>query len=102
MKTNKAIGTIVGFEASIFEQDEGLKDNWVFQAMMLKVDALILEGSFAYNGLKYKLKGTQIKDDHYETLIYCDNLKCGTFSVTLYSGRQGYMLFGDWHERLTL
>ncbi len=98
MRTNKAIGTIAGFKSTLFDADDCLKNKWLVHSMIITIDEYTIECGFVYGNIRYTLKGTKIKDDHFETLIYCDKVKCGTFSVTIYSNMSGCMLFGDWHE----
>jgi len=98
MSIHKAIGSLVGFQSTLFDESERLNNKWVVNGVIITFEDQIIKFGFVYDGYSYDVVGKHIKNVYYESKIYCDKEECGEFYVWVYSNEKGCILLGQWVE----
>ncbi len=98
MNNYKALGSLVGFESTLFDEKEKLINKWVVNGITIMFEGPSMKFDFIYSGYHYELIGKLVKKVYYEAVIYCDKEECGKFHVWVYTNEKGCILLGQWIE----
>ena len=98
MNKYKAVGSLVGFESTLFNEVEKLINKWVVNGITVTFDNGIIKMHFVYDDCKYELTGRQLKNVYYAGIIKADGEDCGKFYIWVYTNEKGCILMGQWVE----
>ncbi len=98
MSIHKAVGSLVGYQSTLFNDSDKLINKWVVNGITIIFEEQSIKFDFMYDGYYYQVVGKLIKKIYYEAKIYCDKEECGNFYVWVYNNEKGCILLGQWIE----